>query len=100
MLRSWDSPPADESRSRGRSHTGDAVRNRHHAGTRVAVERAADPYTLSLGRCVRERPPTFIGPGQLPYRTPANAEEHPRTDCNGGQESPRRPTTTGGCAPA
>jgi len=26
--------------------TGDAVRNRHHADCRVAVERAADGYTL------------------------------------------------------
>src|SRR3954453_18166126 len=44
--RSWVSPPADGSRSPERSHTGDAVRNRHHAGCRVAVERAADRYTL------------------------------------------------------
>jgi len=46
ILRSWVSPPADGSRSPERSHTGDAVRNRHHAGCRVAVERAADRYTL------------------------------------------------------
>jgi hypothetical protein len=31
---------------RNASTPGDAVRNRHHAGCRVAVERAADRYTL------------------------------------------------------
>src|SRR4030095_17244597 len=46
ILRSWVSPPADGSRSPERSHTGDAVRNRHNARCRVAVERAADRYTL------------------------------------------------------
>jgi Single-strand binding protein family len=52
ILRSWVSPPADGSRSPERSHTGDAVRNRHHADCRVAGERAADRYTL-----ICEEPP-------------------------------------------
>src|SRR4051794_25018896 len=37
-------------RSPGPSHTRDAVRNRHHAGCPVAVERAAAPYTLRTER--------------------------------------------------
>jgi hypothetical protein len=31
----------------GKLSAGDAVRNRHHAGCRVAIERAADRYTPS-----------------------------------------------------
>jgi hypothetical protein len=57
ILRSWASPPADGSRSPERSHTGDAVRNRHHAGCRIAGERAADRYTL-----ICEEPPHPIDP--------------------------------------
>lgn len=37
-------PPMDHDRRN--DPTGDAVRNRHHADCRVAVERAADGYTL------------------------------------------------------
>lgn len=46
ILRTWVSPPADGSRSGEWSHTLDAVRNRHQAGCRVAVERAADRHIL------------------------------------------------------
>ena len=42
ILRSWVSPPPNGSRSLERYHASDAVHNRHHAGCRVAVERAAD----------------------------------------------------------
>lgn len=48
LLRSWVSPPADGSRSRERSHIGDTVRNRHHAGCCAADVRVGDRYTPSL----------------------------------------------------
>ena len=43
------SKAADAERDPGQ-HAGDAVRNRHQAGYRVAIERAADRYTLICDR--------------------------------------------------
>jgi hypothetical protein len=68
IVRSWVSPPADESRSRERSHAGDAVRNRPvrrrtlhrppRAGTRPGPRYAAGPPAPDP--CGRLRPLTFV----------------------------------------
>src|SRR4029450_9963767 len=75
ILRSWVSPPADRSRSPERSHTGDAVHNRHHAGRRVAGER----YTLICeepcsGRSARSRSPRQLRAGERSIGAVSGAE--------------------------
>jgi hypothetical protein len=101
ILRSWVSPPADGSRSPERSHTGDAVRNRHHAGCRVAGERAADRYTLicdgprnrqRLGRRPG-RQPTHVMAYNLPILRIFDGEgrsEHPSHECRSVRSSGSR----------
>src|SRR3954453_20861369 len=63
-------------RSPGPSHTRDAVRNRHHAGCPVAVERAADPYTLRRRPRLSGGSPKYIYAGRGTY---GNASRPPRT---------------------